>query len=134
MRQRPVASASIAQVHLGILKDGREVAVKVLRPGVEREIAKDLALLQTAASLVERVRNAAAELYDSLKSNGGDFWKLIYEPFMERDLNREQVKSIIKTGLADCAGNYRRLLEAFRLPSTDYQRFMDFLRHHNLKP
>src|SRR5213078_5220240 len=51
----PIASASIAQVHLGMLKDGREVAVKVLRPGVEREIAKDLALLETAASLVERL-------------------------------------------------------------------------------
>src|SRR3954470_7401948 len=51
----PIASASIAQVHLGQLKDGREVAVKVLRPNVEREIAKDLALLETAASLVERL-------------------------------------------------------------------------------
>jgi len=51
----PIASASIAQVHPGTLQDGREVAVKVLRPDVEREIAKDLALLETAASLVERL-------------------------------------------------------------------------------
>src|SRR5881394_457542 len=43
------ASASIAQVHFAILKDGREAAVKVLRPGVEKAIAKDLALLETAA-------------------------------------------------------------------------------------
>jgi ubiquinone biosynthesis protein len=50
-----VASASIAQVHLATLKDGREVAVKVLRPGVEQAIARDLALLDTAAGQVERV-------------------------------------------------------------------------------
>lgn len=52
--RQPVASASVAQVHLGTLKDGSEVAVKVLRPGVERAIAKDVLLLETAAGLVER--------------------------------------------------------------------------------
>ena len=51
----PVASASIAQVHLGRLADGREVAVKVLRPGVEHAIAGDVMLLDAAAGLIERV-------------------------------------------------------------------------------
>jgi ubiquinone biosynthesis protein len=51
----PVASASIAQVHLATLKDGREVAVKVLRPRVEQDIARDLALLESAAALIERI-------------------------------------------------------------------------------
>ena len=50
--REPVASASVAQVHLAVLPDGTEVAVKVLRPGVERAIAKDVLLLQTAADLV----------------------------------------------------------------------------------
>jgi len=53
--RQPVASASIAQVHLATLNDGREVAVKVLRPRIEAAIAKDLALLDTAAGLVERL-------------------------------------------------------------------------------
>ena len=53
--QQPVASASIAQVHFASLHDGREVAVKVLRPRVEETIARDVALMETAAGLAERL-------------------------------------------------------------------------------
>ena len=53
---------------------------------------------------------------------------------MNRDLNRSQVKVVIRSGLSAAGGNYRKVLELFRLPATDYQRFMDFLRHHDLKP
>src|SRR5258706_11931798 len=60
--REPVASASIAQVHLATLHDGREVAVKVLRPRVEEEIAKDVALLETAAALAERLWPEARRL------------------------------------------------------------------------
>jgi len=51
---QPVASASVAQVHYAVLLNGSEVAVKVLRPGIEHTIERDLALLDTLAHLAER--------------------------------------------------------------------------------
>jgi ubiquinone biosynthesis protein len=56
--QTPVASASIAQVHFATLPDGREVAVKVLRPSMKVAIEKDLALMKMMAGWVE---NASAD-------------------------------------------------------------------------
>lgn len=51
----PVASASIAQVHFAVLHDGRDVAVKVLRPDMLNIIGKDIALMRILAGLVEKL-------------------------------------------------------------------------------
>jgi ubiquinone biosynthesis protein len=53
--REPIASASIAQVHFATLKDGRDVAVKVLRPGMKKVIEEDLALMRILATWVERL-------------------------------------------------------------------------------
>jgi ubiquinone biosynthesis protein len=50
----PLASASVAQVHGARLADGRAVVVKVLRPGIERVIRQDIALLFLLARLARR--------------------------------------------------------------------------------
>ncbi len=60
--ERPLASASIAQVHAARLKDGHEVVVKVLRPGVQRIIRGDLDLLYLIAGLAERYWRDARRL------------------------------------------------------------------------
>jgi ubiquinone biosynthesis protein len=53
--EAPVASASIAQVHRAVLKDGTKVALKVQRPGIGEVIETDLLILQSMAERIERV-------------------------------------------------------------------------------
>ena len=63
----PLASASIAQVHAATMHESegtgpRDVVVKVLRPGIRRQIAADVALLQRIAAIVERTHPAADKI------------------------------------------------------------------------
>jgi ubiquinone biosynthesis protein len=56
------AAASIAQVHFGVTHDGKEVAVKILRPGIRRLFSKDLETFYWAATLLEKYSNEAKRL------------------------------------------------------------------------
>lgn len=53
--KEPIAAASVAQVHRAVLKDGRDVAVKVLRPGIREVVENDVDILYFLAGLAERL-------------------------------------------------------------------------------
>jgi DNA-binding NtrC family response regulator len=74
------------------------------------------------------------ELYRRMAEDGENFWDVVHEPFMARELNRLQIKAVIRKGLEEVWGSYKSLMTVFGLPESDYQKFMDFLRHHDLKP
>ena len=69
-----------------------------------------------------------------MMSGERNFWELVHGPFMNRDVNRADVRAIIAEGLKLSGGSYKRLLEIFGIARSDYLKFMDFLRHHDLKP
>ncbi len=111
----PLASASVAQVHAARLHDGAEVVVKVLRPGIEPVIERDLQLLYVLARLAARYwpearRLRPVEVVDEfsktlhaeldlrvesanasrLRANFADS-KLLYVPKVYWDLTRREV-------------------------------------------
>jgi ubiquinone biosynthesis protein len=52
IERQPVAAGSIAQTHRAILKDGRQVALKVQRPGIDRLVTRDIAMIKQIAELL----------------------------------------------------------------------------------
>jgi DNA-binding NtrC family response regulator len=74
------------------------------------------------------------DAYRRIRGEGRTFWDAVYEPYMNRELNRSQVKAIVKAGLRETQGSYKRLLPLIGIAADEYIRFMDFLRHHALKP
>jgi DNA-binding NtrC family response regulator len=70
----------------------------------------------------------------SMMQNLSNFWRDVYQPFLRRDLNREEVREIVRLGLERSSGSYRVFLARSGVSHADYLKAMDFLRHHSLKP
>ena len=80
----PLAAASIAQVHAAQLHDGREVVVKIVRPGIAPRIRKDVEVLKMLAELAHRYWVEGRRLHP--REVVSEFEKHLYD---ELDLMRE---------------------------------------------
>lgn len=111
---KPIAAASIAQVHKGITVDPdgqrRTVAVKILRPGVERRFARDLDSYAFAASLIERWSPASRRLRPTAVVEN-----LRQTTAIEMDLRLEAA------AISEMADNIRGEKD-FRVPTVDWRR------------
>ncbi len=86
--EEPVGSASIAQVHRAVTVDGREVAVKVLRPGIAEKLARDIETYEWAAAHLEQLGGEAKRLRPRLVIANFKRWTA-----RELDLRREAASS-----------------------------------------
>lgn len=72
----------------------------------------------------------AQALLDRILLRGESFWDVAYEPFMARDLTREDVRHLVRVGLEQTRGNYKALVQLFNMDPQDYKRFLNFLRKY----
>src|SRR5215213_7673859 len=82
--EQPTASASIAQIHGALLRSGRDVVVKVRRPGIDEQVALDLELLRSLTSFAEGRSETARllqlkPLADELEAHLGDELNFVEE-------------------------------------------------------
>ena len=111
-----------------------EQIVWLALPGEMVEVAQLPKAVQAGQAILparERRRQLADDLYHALVSGGYSFWDHIHPLFLSRDITRHDLRELIRRGLSVCRGNYRSLLQLFRIPKSDYKRFMNFLASHD---
>src|SRR5258708_1785903 len=75
-----------------------------------------------------------SELFETMVEQVRTFWDIVHQPFLDRHLNRPQAREIVSHGLLPPRDTYLRMSVLFNIRPDHYQKFMDFLRHHRLKP
>jgi transcriptional regulator with PAS, ATPase and Fis domain len=78
----------------------------------------------------ERRRTVADDLFKKLNAGGESFWTAVYPLYMNREITRDNVRELVHKGLGEARGNYKIVLRLFNMDSTDYKRFLNFLRKH----
>ena len=100
----------------------------------EKEVIRPESVLADLQRQLRPHRASRAERVRLLAEEGESFWDIVHGPFLDRELNRAEVRAIVGLGLEECGGVYKRVLPTFGIKGSDYLKFMDFLRHHRLKP
>jgi len=106
----PVGAASIAQVHRAVTRDGRKVAVKVLRPGVEETLTQAIDTYEWAAAQAEALGGELARLRPRLVIAHFKQWTM-----RELDLRREAASA------SELAEGMEAIPE-FKVPAIDWAR------------
>jgi len=78
----------------------------------------------------DRRRDEMDALFDHIANGTAEFWRDVYDPFMDRDLTRQDVRHLITRALTVADGSYREMLQVLRLPGEDYKRLLNFLVRH----
>jgi hypothetical protein len=74
----------------------------------------------------------AEALIERLTEHRESFWSAVHEPFMSRDITREDVRALVRFGLTATRGSYKSMLPVFNLPPHDYKKLLSFLRKYHL--
>jgi two-component system response regulator HydG len=126
-------AALVAHRWPGNVRELRNVAERLaVTPfaGAVRPEELPLDLSSEAARPIAAVRPTADELFERLSVAGESFWSAVYDPFIVHDLTRDDVRAVVRRGLAETRGNYRLLVRLFNMHERDYKRFLSFLRKH----
>ena len=157
LRERPEDLHDLVGHHLGLLRDVRpgagffETLARHTWPGNVRELIQVLkrvgirhpgpevgpevaeVLLPGPETTRDGARGRPEEVEAAIR-NGTSFWDSAWRAFLDRDLNREQLRDLLRRHFADQGGSLRRLAAALHVEDADYARFVSALHKYDVHP
>jgi transcriptional regulator with PAS, ATPase and Fis domain len=118
--------------------------VRQLRNVIERLVVRAPRDVITTADLPREVLSLSSDrkstevpvrqdidgLFGRMVRNGETFWTAVYEPFMARDLTRDDVRTLVRQALTHTHGGYKSVASLFNVPS-EHRRLISFLRKYD---
>jgi DNA-binding NtrC family response regulator len=138
----PEAAVCLTQYRWpGNVRELRNVAERLVLRCVDRRVEVDMLPQEVVQGLVGTSRvtepvlaapvpQTYQVLFDRIVNHGASFWSEAFEPFMARDLTRQDIRELIRLGLEHTRGNYKLLVTSFNMPPEDYKKFLNFLRKY----
>jgi len=75
-------------------------------------------------------QSRAHMMFDRMTRHRESFWAVVHEPFMSRDITRDDLRGVVRRGLEATRGSYKAVVQLFNMSPDDYKRFLNFLRKY----
>ncbi len=117
----------------------RELITVLIRAGIQCDSpisGKDIhdIIKQSCYSRAANKHSGKMEqIWQDVKS-GKEFWQVAWQPFIDRDIDRQTIKGILKRAYGEAGQNFRRMIKVLNLDKKDYHSFMSLMRKYKIDP
>jgi DNA-binding NtrC family response regulator len=113
---RNVAERLVVRAHEGVI--------------TAADLPRDVLSMGPASAAATAARRGVPEqLFERMVRDGETFWAVVYDPFMARDITRDDLRALVRQGLTLTRGSYKGVAQLFNVPG-DYKRLLNFLRKY----
>jgi DNA-binding NtrC family response regulator len=92
------------------------------------DLPREILSMHGAGETPSQTATRSDLLFRRMVQEGATFWTVVHEPFMARDLTRDDLRGAVRAGLKLSHGSYQGLAELFNVAPSDFKRMMSFLR------
>jgi len=93
-------------------------------------LPREILSMDASVEVPTAQRSRASLLFERMVRDGESFWSVVHDPFMARDITRDDLRALVRQGLELTRGSYKSVAQMFNVPESDYKRLLNFLRKY----